>query len=111
MERHGVGRVGGRVVAAFQWVLTGVRVEKRGEASSPHTLLANARGPAVTRRVPGSCRLSPLKAYGLIFTPKVRTTEAEGVSVPMVALMVPAVPVAGAVTVLAGTVTAGLMAM
>ena len=47
-------------------------------------------------------------AYGLIFTPKVRTTEAEGVSVPMVALTVPAAPLAGAVIGLTGTVAAGL---
>lgn len=51
-----------------------------------------------------------VKTYGLIFTPKVRTTEAEGVSVPILALMVPTLPAAGAVTGLAGTVTAGLVA-
>ena len=57
-----------------------------GRASPPHNLL--------------------LKSYGLILTPKLSTTEAEGVSVPTVALIVPAMPFAGAVTGLTGTVAA-----
>ena len=47
------------------------------------------------------------KFYGLIFTPKVSTTDAEGVSVPTVALIVPVEPLAGAVIGLTGTVAAG----
>lgn len=49
-----------------------------------------------------------MSGYGLILTPKVNTTDAEGVNAPTAALIVPADPVAGAVTVLAGVVAAGL---
>ena len=66
-------------------------IKKMGRSSPPHNLLLNT--------------------YGLIFTPKLSTTDADGVSVPTVALIVPAVRFAGAVTVLTGTVAAATVAL